>query len=214
MDSVQRGTSYKSYLIWSDHITGRAKTVLPDRKKKDRSAKLFCKVKITLILCKALHTPQRDTADNTGLSEMWQRVQKNKSYWTHVWKRGSVGVFGWGNGRVLWGIIELQWPHDSTIGEVMCWINSVPDPVFGRAVILGWPPGPKGEATVTHLSELLLPAKKRHSDWQPGTWRPMENHFVHCMLICSANTKALYTLGHSLNKLLFLFVGIHQRHQM
>lgn len=35
-----------------------------------------------------------------------------------------------------------------------------------------------------------------------------------CMLIFSADSKALYTWGHALDEELFLFAGIHQRHLM
>lgn len=43
-------------LIWSDQITTRIKTVLSGRKKTDRTAKPFRKVKLTVILCKSADT--------------------------------------------------------------------------------------------------------------------------------------------------------------
>lgn len=128
-------------------------------------------------------------------------VQKNKSYRTHVCQDRAIGVVGWGNRRGR-GIIELKWPHDSTIGEVMCWINSVPDRVFGRAVLLYCPRDPKAQQRWhIFLSAFFQPnVIQIYSQAQ----RLIELYFVHCTLITSTNAKALYTLGHALDKLLFL----------
>ena len=154
-------------LLWSTRIISRGKTVLPGCKKEGWSAKHFCKVKLTLILCKTLDTPQ----ETKMITQCWvgesKGYGKNKSCWTHVWKDRAVGVVGLGNGRG-WGIIELQWPYDSTIGEVMCWINSVPDPVFGRALPLDCPETQRrsnGDTSFWARSS----SQKRHSVWQPST---------------------------------------------
>jgi len=85
-----------------------------------------------------LYCTKEEASCGTGLRDKRQRVQKNKSSLMRVWEDRAVAVVRWEEheGR---GIIELQWPNDSTIGEVMCWINSVPDPIFGGAVPLGRP---------------------------------------------------------------------------
>ena len=145
----------------------------------------------------------RHTARDKGLSERRQRVRENKSYWAHVREDRAVGVAWWRNGRG-WGIIELQWPSDSTIGEVMCWINSVPDPVFGRAVPLVYPRDPKAREWRDIFLRVLLPAKS-FIQIDRRAQRPMELRCMHCTLIFSAHAKALYTLGHALEGEIFLF---------
>lgn len=72
-------------------------------------------------------------------------------------------------------------------------------------------PETPGAATVTHLSERFLPAKTV-IQIDSRSQRPMEHRCMHC--IFRTNAKALYTLGHALDELLFVFAAIHQRHQM
>lgn len=74
------------------HYRQTAKTVLPDHKKKDRSAKLFCKVKITLILCKTLDTPQGTKMITQG------RKRQDKGYR----KTNRTGPVSERTGQLAW----------------------------------------------------------------------------------------------------------------
>lgn len=185
MDTAQCGVSLNSFCYsrgstWSDHITGRQqRQVLPDHKKTDRSAKTFsCKVKFTLIPRKKKNL--RHAVRDKDLSELRQKRYRKTNPTGLVYER--TGQLAWsGEGREwegVGGIIELQWPYGSTIGEVMCWINSVPDLVFDRAVP-SWPPPPRSEAAaaVTHLSEPgLLPARTVIQTDSQSLWL-MEHYF-------------------------------------
>lgn len=168
MDSMQRCTSLKSYFS----ITVPVKVWFGWKKK------LFlffcCKVKLALVMCK--NSRQR-----------WQHggwVRQGEGYGGKKTQilldpcmkgQGSRCGRGGRNGRGR-GIIELQWPRDSTIGEVMCWINSVPDPVFGGALPLGCPRDPKhsdGDTSFWACSS----SQNRHSDWQPGSKASLYAYF-------------------------------------
>lgn len=122
----------------------------------------------------------RHAARDKDLSELRQKRYRKTNPTGLVYER--TGQLAWsGEGREwegVGGIIELQWPYGSTIGEVMCWINSVPDLVFDRAVP-SWPPPPRSEAAaaVTHLSEPgLLPARTVIQTDSQSLWL-MEHYF-------------------------------------
>lgn len=102
----------------------------------------------------------------------------------HVWKDRSVGQREAEGCR---GVIELQWPNDSTVGEVVCWINSVPDLVFGGGAAPG---DPKGPAAQTDLSECLFPAKTV-TQTDSEAQRRTDLNCLHCMLIFSSGANAL-----------------------
>lgn len=110
MDSVQRDTSLKSYLstiapvkVLFGPIALQADSKDSVARPQEKSVKPQGQVHIDT---GQNSNTARDKDDNTELSETRQRVQKNKSYWTHAWKDRALDVVGWGNGRDQ-GLIEL-----------------------------------------------------------------------------------------------------------
>lgn len=152
---------------------------------------------------KNLDTPQETKMITQGWVREGKGYRKTNPFGP-MYER-TVGVVGWGNGSG-WGIIELQWPYDRTIGEVMCWINSVPDPVFSRAEPLGCPQDPKAEKWWRiFLCGFFQPKRSfRLTARHKGQWS-FAVCTVHLFLV---QMLKLYILGHALNKQLFRFAGI------